>query len=93
LDDLRHRRAEILTIAARYGAKNISLFGSLARGENSTSSDIDLLADFEEGRSLLDRLALERELQTLLGAKVDVASRCGLKRRIRPKVLADALPL
>jgi predicted nucleotidyltransferase len=93
LDDLREHRAEILAIAARHGATNLSVFGSLARGENSTSSDIDLLVDFEEGRSLLDQLALEQELRTLLGAKVDVASRRGLKPRIRPKVLADALPL
>lgn len=58
-------REEILTIAAKHGAYNVRLFGSAVRGEATDSSDIDLLVDFEEGRSLFDLISLKQELEEI----------------------------
>jgi hypothetical protein len=94
LDDvLREKREEILRIAARHGARNVRVFGSVARGEADERSDIDLVVEFEPGRSLLDHAALWLELQELLGCKVDVVSDRGIKPRIRDRVLREAVPL
>lgn len=86
-------RSEILAIAARYGARNVRLFGSVARGEADERSDIDLVVDFDPERSLLDHAGLSLELQELLGREVDVVSGRGLKPRIRERVMAEAVPL
>lgn len=90
---LKEKREEILKIAAKHGARNVRVFGSVARGEADEQSDIDLVVEFEPGRSLLDHAALWLELQELLGCKVDVVSERGLKPRIREKVLREAVPL
>jgi len=71
---LKGKRREILAIAAKHGARNLRVFGSLARGEGDGDSDVDFLVDMEEGRSLLDRIALWQHLEDLLGCKVDVVS-------------------
>ena len=84
---LRAKRDEILQICAKYGARNVRVFGSVARGEADEQSDIDLLVEFEPNRSLLDHAGLWVELQELLGVKVDVVSERGLKPRIRQRVL------
>jgi predicted nucleotidyltransferase len=60
---LKEKRKEILQIAKNYGAKNVRVFGSVARGEADEKSDIDLLVDMEPGRSLLDALLFEKESQ------------------------------
>jgi len=93
LEAIRRRRPEILRLAARYGASNVRVFGSVARGDASSGSDIDLLVEFEPGRSLLDLMGLELDLRDLLGLHVDVATVASLKDRIRPRVLAEAVPL
>ncbi len=90
---LRQRSEEILRICAKYGARNVRVFGSVARGEADEHSDIDLLVEFEPDRSLLDHAALWLELQELLGRRVDVVSERGLKPRIRERVLREAVPL
>lgn len=90
---LRAKRDEILQICAKYGARNVRVFGSVARGEADEQSDIDLLVEFEPNRSLLDHAGLWVELQELLGVKVDVVSEHGLKPRIRQRVLQEAIPL
>ena len=90
---LKTRRKEILEIAARNGAVNVRIFGSVARGENRPDSDIDFLVNLESGRSLLDLARLLRELNTLLGYPVDVVTEAGLRPRIKPQVLRDARPL
>ena len=90
---LKSRREEILSIAARHGARNVRVFGSVARGEDDDKSDIDLLVEFESGRSLLDHAGLWLELQDLLGCKVDVVSERGIKPRIRECVLRESVPL
>jgi predicted nucleotidyltransferase len=90
---LKSKRKDILRIAARHGAYNVRVFGSVARGEARPDSDIDFLVNLEENRSLLDLARMLRELQALLNCKVDVVTEAGLRPRIRPQVLKDARPL
>jgi predicted nucleotidyltransferase len=90
---LRQKRQEILRVCADHGARNVRVFGSVARGEADEESDIDLIVEFETGTSLLDHAALWLELQELLQSKVDVVSDRGLKPRVREQVLREAIPL
>jgi predicted nucleotidyltransferase len=90
---LSRQRDEILQIAARHGASNVRVFGSVARGEAGAESDLDLLVDLEHGRSLLDHAALKIDLEQLLDLPVDVATERGLKPRIREHILREAIPL
>jgi len=90
---IEERRADILRIAAKYGASNVRIFGSVSRGEEGPDSDVDFLVDMEKGRSLLDRAGLVLELQELLGLEVDVATERSLKERIRDRVLQEAVPI
>ena len=92
-EKLASRREEIFRIAARHGARNLRVFGSVARGEAGPDSDLDLLVDVEPGRSLLDLGGLLMELQDLLGCRVDVVTERGLRERIRERVLGEARPL
>ena len=84
-------RDRICEIAARHGARNIRIFGSVARGE--VGNDLDLLIDLEPDRSLLDLVALKSELEALLGIPVDVAESVSLHWFIRDRVMAEAVPL
>jgi predicted nucleotidyltransferase len=84
-------RAEIMAAAARHGATNVRVFGSVARGDADAASDIDFLVDFEPGRSLLDLAGLLVDLEDLLGHPVDVVTEPGLKARIRQRILAEAV--
>jgi len=90
---LKQKREEILGIAAKYGARNVRVFGSVARGEADEKSDIDFLVELEPGRSLLDHAGFLVELQDLLGCRVDVVTEKGLRERMRERVLKEALPL
>jgi hypothetical protein len=90
---LAGRRDDILRIAARHGAKNVRVFGSVARGEDDERSDVDFLVELEPGRSLLDLGGLLMELQELLGRRVDVVTDKGLRSRIRQRVLNEAVPV
>ena len=90
---LEKKREEILEIAAKHGARNVRVFGSVARGEADPQSDIDLLVEFDTSRSLLDHAGLWLELQEALGCKVDVVSDRGIKARIRERVLREAVPI
>jgi len=90
---LQEKREDILHIAARRGASNVRIFGSVARGEADSKSDIDLLVDLEPGRSLFDLGGLLMDLQDLLDHKVDVVTERGLRERIREHVLKEAVPL
>jgi uncharacterized protein len=88
-----NNRAEILLIAGRYGARNVRIFGSVARAEAGRDSDVDVLVDLEPRRSLFDLGGLLMELQDLLGCRVDVVTEQGLHPRIRERVLSEAVPL
>jgi predicted nucleotidyltransferase len=89
-DLLKEKRKEILRIAAKHGARNLRIFGSVARGEARPDSDVDFLVDMEPGRTLFDLGALLMELRDFLGLKVDVVTEHGLKPRIREHVLKEA---
>ena len=90
---LKNKRKDILRIAARYGARNVRIFGSIVRGEARADSDIDFLVDMEPGRSLFDLGGLLMDLQELLACRVDVVTEKGLRARIRDHVLKEAVPL
>lgn len=90
---LNSQRNQILALAAKYGAFNIRVFGSVARGEADSKSDVDFLVDLEEGRSLLDLGGFLMDLQKLLQRNVDVVTTVGLRPRIKEQVLKEAIPL
>ena len=90
---LRARREEILRLAASHGARNIRVFGSVARGEADQASDVDFLVEMEPGRTLLDMGGLLMDMQALLGRHVDVISARGLRSSIRDRVLREAVSL
>lgn len=90
---VRAHRREILALARKHGASEVSLFGSVARGEAREGSDVDFLVTFAPERSLLDHIAFQQDLEDLLGVKVDVVSRNGLSPYIRDAVLREATPV
>ncbi|MEX2663873.1 MAG: nucleotidyltransferase family protein [Vicinamibacterales bacterium] len=91
--DLNEVRDQIIRLAARHGARNVRLFGSVARGEDRPESDLDLLVEMDADRSLLDLVGLEQDLEELLARPVDVLTDGGLHPTVRQRVLADARPL
>ncbi|KAF5084100.1 nucleotidyltransferase family protein [Methanoculleus horonobensis] len=93
LERVMAERNRICEIAARHGARNVRIFGSVVRGEAEAESDLDLLLDLEPDRSLLDLVALKSELEALLGIPVDVAEPVSLHWYIRDRVMAEAVPL
>jgi uncharacterized protein len=88
---VRQRRRELLTIARKHGARNLRVFGSTARGQARPDSDVDVLVDLEPGRTLLDLVALRRELSEALGAPVDVATTDMLREPARIEAERDAI--
>ncbi len=90
---LTTHREEILRLAAVHGAHNVRLFGSVARGQATADSDLDVLVDFEAGRSLLDRIALIQDLEDLLGIDVDVVTARSVHRDLQAEILGSAQPL
>ncbi len=91
LADVRKRRRDIERIAAEYGASNIRIFGSVARGEAKPYSDIDFLVDLQPGRSLLDLGGLQMDLQALFEHLVDIAH--PQPGPFRDRVTAEAVSL
>jgi len=90
---LDQHRDEITRIAANRGARNVRIFGSVARGEEDHASDIDLLVDLDGDRDLLDLAALREDLRDLLGIPVDVATPQLLRDTVRSVVLNEARAL
>ena len=90
---IAEKREEILRVAAKYGAVEVRLIGSVARGEARADSDIDLLVRWAPETSLLDHAGLMLELEELLGRKVDIASDGWLKPGIREGIYREAVPL
>jgi predicted nucleotidyltransferase len=90
---LNAKRDEILHLCAKYGARNVRVFGSVARGEADAQSDIDFLVELEPGRTLFDLGGLQYDLEQLLRCRVDVVTERGLKPRIRERALREAVSL
>jgi uncharacterized protein len=90
---VKQKRNEILSAATRNGAYNVRVFGSVARGDTTETSDVDFLVDMQPGRSLLDVAGLLIDLEKLLGCKVDVVTTKGLKKSIKDDVLNEARAL
>ncbi len=85
-------KLEINEIVRRHRGRNVSLFGSVARGDETPTSDIDFLVEFEPGSSLFDLFHISEELEALLGVSVDVVSTGGLKERDN-HIRQEAVPL
>jgi predicted nucleotidyltransferase len=90
---LSQKREDIMRAARKHGARNVRIFGSVARGDDGPDSDVDFLVDMEPGRSLLDMGGLLMDLREMLGRNVDVVTERGLKTRIRDRVLEEAIRL
>ncbi|PSQ75634.1 MAG: nucleotidyltransferase [Bacteroidetes bacterium QH_6_63_17] len=90
---LRTHREAILRLAREHGARNVRIFGSAARGDDTIDSDLDVLAEMEGGRGLVDRVALKQDLEDLLGREVDVLTEASLHPRVREQGLREAVPL
>lgn len=93
LGAVRSARERLLQAAVRHGLRDVRIFGSVARGEDTEGSDIDLLVDLEPGRTLLDLIGFQQEAETILGVKVDAVTERFLKRRVRDGAVRDARPL
>ena len=90
---LGEHRSAVLELAERHGASNVRVFGSIARGNATTTSDVDLLVNMDEGRSFLDLCALGDALEDLLGRRVDVVTEPALSRHLRERILEEAIAL
>ena len=90
---LKKNRSKILHLTDKYGAKKVRIFGSVARNEARPNSEVDVLVQFESGRSLMDHVALTQDLEDLLGRKVDIVTERSLHWYIRDQVIAEAIPL
>jgi len=93
IDKLTAHQREIRDIAARNGARDLRVFGSVARGDAQDDSDLDLLVTMEPGRTMLDIGGLVYELMDLLGCRVDVVTEGALHGRLRVNVMRDAVSL
>lgn len=91
--DVQMHRVELLKLARQYGAKDVRLFGSVARGEARRASDIDVLVTMERGRTLTDMAALKRTFTKTLRRHVDVVSTSGMSPYLRTRILKEAQPL
>ncbi|MDO9533873.1 MAG: nucleotidyltransferase family protein [Bacillota bacterium] len=90
---IKERREKILELGLNHGARKIRIFGSVARGEEMPKSDIDLLIDFDEDRSLFDLIAFKHDLEELLGRKVDVVTEDSVHWYIKDKIIKEAVEI
>ena len=90
---LKEYKNDILRIAFLHGAKNIKIFGSVARGEQNQNSDVDFIVEMEKGKTVLNRIALMQDLKKLLGQDVDVVTYKSLKEKIKNSLIKDAVEL
>lgn len=93
MERLAQLREAILETAARHGARNVRVFGSVVRGQEQEGSDFDFLVDLDPERSLMDLAGLLVDLEELLGSPVDVGTAAGLRPRYRESILSEAVAL
>lgn len=92
-DIIGDKRDAILQLATRYGASNVRIFGSVARGEARPDSDVDFLVSFPPDRSIFDLVGLWLDLQDLLGREVDLSTDGSIKDYVRARAIQEAVPL
>ena len=93
LETLRAHKGEIDHLAKLHGARNIRVFGSAARAEDTPDSDIDFLIDMEESRSLLDLIGFKQDLEAMLNRPADVLTERGINPYLRERILDEAVTL
>ncbi|HBQ21203.1 MAG: nucleotidyltransferase [Deltaproteobacteria bacterium GWA2_38_16] len=93
LNKLKIYRSKILAIATKYGAHHVRVFGSISRDQGTPSSDLDLLIELEQGRTLLDIVAIKQDLEELLGCPVDVVTKDAISPYMRDAILKSAVNL
>lgn len=94
LEELRRYKPQIEALAAKYHCGNVRVFGSVARGEATPASDLDILIHPQSGCSLLDVVSIEEDISALLGGMpVEVVSDRALKKILRPYIIAEAVAL
>ena len=91
--DMHSRREEILRILDAHGGHDLRVFGSVARGDATEGSDLDLLVRLNSDRSLIDHIALKHDLEDLLGQKVDLVTEDALHRLVRDRILKEAVTI
>jgi len=92
-EDVVRKKEAIIMVSALHGARKIKIFGSVIRDEDTPESDLDLLVEFEPGRSLIDHIALIQDLQDLLEHNVDVVTENSLNTYIKERIMLEAIPL
>ena len=90
---LDQRRDEIVEVAAQHHARNVRVFGSVARGDSTSVSDLDLLVEMEAGRSYLDLVGFWQDVEEALACRVDVVADGGVSPYLRDKIYGEAVPL
>lgn len=93
LNDLRQQRQAILELAEKYGAYNVRVFGSVARGEATPESDVDIIAAFREGTSIFDLVGFWQDLQDLLEREVDLLADHPSGGQVMRSALREAISL
>ncbi|MFZ5966933.1 MAG: nucleotidyltransferase family protein [Bacillota bacterium] len=91
--ELKDKREMIMNTALRFGVNKVKIFGSVARGEETSNSDIDLLVNCDEKCSLFDLISLKNELEEILGRKVDIVTEESIHWYIRDKVIQEAIEI
>jgi uncharacterized protein len=90
---VRQRRRDLVAAAAAHGVSGLRVFGSVARGEDRPDSDVDLLADLPPGMSLFGLARLQAELESIVGARVDLVPAADLKPDVRRRAERDLVAL
>lgn len=93
LNDIKQQKDNIYELAERHGVRNIRVFGSFAHGNADENSDLDLLVNMDEDRSLLDRIGFMHDVEDLLHIKVDVVNEKTLHHFIYDAVVKDGVQL
>jgi len=90
---LKEKKQEILAIAQQNGIRNVRIFGSVARGKERLDSDIDLLVEIEDGRTLFDLIRFKQEIESLLERKVDVLTDQAVHELLREQIMSEVIQL
>jgi len=94
LDEIQQRKEAVQTLCQQYGAKHIWVFGSVARREENSDSDIDFIVEFPRGYDLFkQRLPLAEGLQQLLHRNIDLIPKHELNKYLRSAILEEAIRL